>query len=341
MHDGTDGFGLEVYPVIVAGSSFYLDTATMNENNNGMIVGAFYNSGYPDQTLTSLANVTIRNLTTSSNLGFGLSVSRTKGTVTLTNIQANDNADGDGVHIESGSSVLLTSITASGNGENGLLIRGVGEGFIYDSSKVAWFATSVKSPTAITITSPTSALLTNKFDGNGANGIQIATGSPVSLSNFSASANSGSGLIIEDYSYCVYNTGDCSESPITYPGNVIISASILNYKNDLSKNITGDGIRIISKGSVSISKTNVEDNGSEGININNTYAPSNLPVTLTNCLANGNGLSGIKINSMGFVALTNTGASENTNRPRRLYRQHTQHQLQRGDHKVNPHNCLL
>ncbi len=315
QHNGTDGFGLEVYPLIVAGSSFTLDTATINENNNGMIVGAFYNSGNPANTLTSLANVTIRNLTASSNLGFGLSVSRTKGSVSLTNIQANGNMDGDGVHIESGSTVLLTSITASGNGENGLNIKGVGEGYTYVSTEGSHVATSVKSPTAITITSPTSALLANNFDGNGANGLQIATASPVSLSNFSASANTGSGLIIEDYSYCEFDGGEpwhCISKPVIYPGNVTIGASILNFNNTLSNNSTGDGININSKGSVSISKTNVESSGSQGISITNTYASGNLPITLTNCLANGNGLSGIEIETNGAVTLTNTGAAGNT-----------------------------
>ena len=55
----------------------------------------------------------------------------------------------------------------------------------------------------------------------------------------------------------------------------------------------------------------MEDNGGEGININNTYASGNLPVTLTNCLANGNGWSGIEIDSKGSVTLTNTGAEGN------------------------------
>lgn len=156
----------------------------------------------------------------------------------------------------------------------------------------------IDNRTGSTLTSPTVSISNSQFDLNNREGVYVVSDGSITLTNVSAtnSKNNYAGVNLDN------TTGASS--------GVTIKSSSSSVFYEFSKN-TGSGIKISSKGPVSVSNVNAEGNGSNGIIIENYLAGSNLPVNVSSSRFNGNSQKGLSITSRGAITLTNVGASDN------------------------------
>jgi hypothetical protein len=133
------------------------------------------------------------------------------------------------------------------------------------------------------------------------NGAVIITNTGASYNDFS-NAGSVAGLDID-------NSGGI--------GNVAIKST--NTKNYYEFNFnSGNGVKVVTNGTVTITnaiasynKDTIDDVNNDGFNIGGAIDPKT--VTMTRCIADGNGWNGVQIQSLGSVVLTNVSASDNSN----------------------------
>jgi len=149
-----------------------------------------------------------------------------------------------------------------------------------------------------TTASPAVTISYGFFNRNAWNGVTVYAKGLITLVNVEACQNGGeAGVKLDNYT----NGG---------AGAVTIRSSDARVFYEFSKN-TGEGIRILARGAVSVSNVSACANQLDGIHIENHNASSDLPVTLTNVVADGNTQNGLFLYSRGVVTLVNTGASNN------------------------------
>ena len=280
------------------------------------------------------AKVTLENVDADSNEGYGIQI-ETLGIVSLKNMQANNNdytgiavktplavtinsahANANaryGINISSSGVVTLTTIEASDNSDNGLDVNG------YQGTY----------PTSVTLNSKTSGNSTtaNYFNNNDEYGVSIRSRGAITLSNFDANSNSGTGVYLNN---CLLDseTGLCQGN-----GNITLNVTIPNWSNGLTSN-EGYGLQISSKGNVSLTGVAVEEsermgmyidawgtitlsnvsstgNGGQGAILGNTHL-ANKAVTVTGSTFSDNENSGLFVSSMGVITLNGVTASGNT-----------------------------
>ncbi len=200
--------------------------------------------------------------------------------VSLTRTTASDSESAHGISIATRGSVTLNSVIANNNATSGLTVDAYCDPCAIPAN-VAMIGTG------------------NEFIGNKTIGINISTEGNISLMNVTADGTtSGDGIYLYNY-----YTGSIGNVTISASGS-IMNSSCGNYS---------DGLQILSKGTISISRLIADDNGAMGGNINNSYAnPLIKNVTLTSCEFNRNrGSYGLYIWSEGAVALNSTSVESN------------------------------
>lgn len=284
----------------------------------------------------SVANLTARGNENGSGLVLNNRVSAAnQQNVTLTGFTiADDNGD-VGVQISSYGNISAAKVTASGNGGAGLLVKNNG-GTLPKNVSLSGGTTlnenggnglTVESAGAITLAglqanfnNGTGASLNNSFgmaavtlkgvngfSGNlGGGGLDVSSKGSITLYNFKANENLGGGGVYLNNAFP------------GMAGNVNIITSVSNWCNEADRN-TGSGIKILSRGSVSLSNLCAEGNGSiatpgYGAEIDNHSALGFKPVTLSgNNSFTRNYTGGIRIWSSGSIMVKNVTGSQSVN----------------------------
>lgn len=226
--------------------------------------------------------------------------------VTITRGWFNDNAD-NGLIVFATGNIVLTDVTARGNGHRGpdgfysgaVLINGI---FYYEADGEVIYNFPGGNGT-VTVKS-SAADIYNNFEDNSGNGLSVFSNGVVSLTNIEASRNSGgSGVYI-------YN--------IDAPSAKAVTLTKMNL-GDNAKN----GLQVFSRGAITLTDLNAERNGLTGVDLNNDGLSSGN-VTLTRGSIRENGWTdkegegfddaskgGIHVNSRGAVTLVDVNVEHN------------------------------
>ena len=198
------------------------------------------------------------------------------GIITINNGMFQDNS-GNGLKIESLKNVILNTVDASYNSQNGAVL----DTCQYDAVRKICLGLGT-----ITLNSPTAAgwYGANYFLGNSGTGLVVSAGSTVTLNNTSAYDNLGNGLEFTN--------------PISTIA-IIIKTTLTNFSN-VYRNNGGSGIEINSKGKVSIVNAEADLNDANGFHITNS---SNI--NLTNVSASENGGAGLLVESPATICAVN------------------------------------
>jgi hypothetical protein len=254
------------------------------------------------------AGATTFNLTGASGNGEnGLNII-TDGAFSFTEGYMGDNG-GNGIYLDNSFSntlpaVTITKVETPRNHENGIDLKVKGpvtlkEVLTYDNSldglRVVSSGTGV-----ITITHASN--LFNETRNNGGNGFSIETLGPVTITNLYTHDNGLLGGYID-------NSGAASAAAVTI--NMLGTPA---YVNGYWGNGAG-GLQVFSRGAVTISRVQINNNGGFGAEINNVPAGliAGTPVTISDSSfdSNGFGDDGLNITSKGQITLLNIRANYN------------------------------
>jgi hypothetical protein len=259
----------------------------------------------------------------------------TKGIVNLSSCVASEN-DHEGILIIGAGAITLTDVQAYNNGLAGAysglkIINTAGTGGVtirstvianyMDFSGNSWYGIQITTKGAVSI----SSLKVN--DTTGRSGLYIdnrtiTTASPaVTISNGEFNNNNRSGVEVYSKGAITLTNVSANDNLNNYPGvlldNTSGSASGVTIRSSSpSKYYTFNrnssyGIQISSNGAVAVSNVIAEEN-INGIEIQNSAAGSNQPVSVSNSWFNSNNQDGLAISCRGAITLTNVAASDNT-----------------------------
>jgi len=296
--NGSSGLDINALGVIT------LSNLEVNGNNNSALI---YN-----WNATSAKNITINNATfNNQNAHHGLQA-RSKGSISLNTVTANYNSWSGAVLYNL---YGLGSITVKnsefnnnsfGNAWNSLEIdtmRNITLYAVSASNNGAWganldncqdFGGICQGKGTVSIKSGKD--IYNTFNGNNAGGITILANGNITLSNFMADNNLGTGVYIDN------NNTDAT-------GNITISASN-KMRNTVSGNVSG--LYILSNGTFSAKYLDSNGNNSYGLDISNTSAPKLKNVIIKESTFNKNKGTGLKVDSLGTITLQGVECSDNS-----------------------------
>jgi hypothetical protein len=266
--------------------TLYSLTANNNLDTGVLVDNRGYNGA--ESKLTTRANVILYGVNRfDNNAGNGLEI-QTAGTITVNNIYANGNDD-DGTLLSNGfawkpGAVLVAKVYAApitlaglgyfdGNGNDGLQI--ISKGAVTLTNVTSKFngnnGVDINSHGESTVAQKVTLSGTNLFIGNGftsttGSGLLVAA-DLVAASNITANGNQKDGAYFD-----VFNTGLLDK----YLGVTITGFNFF-------QNNSGDGLRIDTQGSITLSHVDAYDNGSVGI-----YAHADRNVTLSCGMAYSN-----------------------------------------------------
>jgi hypothetical protein len=241
------------------GAGIYVDNSTTSGtvtilNNVKGSQGEFSKNTGNGIDITTRGGITITNITASNNGGSGLALDTcvTNGTtcqgngiINLTTLYNQINTFDDntehGISITSGGAANLLYVTASSNGGSGILV---------DNSI---------SNGSVTINN-SSKTTTGDFSYNGSDGINVSTKGDITLNNLNASNNSVSGVVLDN---CLLSGSECIGL-----GKVTIR-NLYNLINEFNSN-HDYGVYIESGGIVSMSNLQANQNGANGLYVNNS-----------------------------------------------------------------------
>ena len=253
--------------------------------------------------------ITISQVVANDNKQDGLYLS-TPLTVTLTNVQTNGN-DENGVRIDASNGFGAVKVSYSAfsyNSNNGLLVYAKGPVTLtsvfallnsYSGVYVEnclWNGSACAGTGTVTVTSLATKGegFANAFLDNIQNGLTIVSKGNILVENFTASGNLGS------YALSLNNSDGT--------GTVTVRSTLPGWMNTINGNPSGHGLYIYSDGAILVDKVHSSNNGLNGFLLNNGLAPIIKPITVSNSIANGNGLSGFHLYSRGLVTITNVDA---------------------------------
>ena len=248
-------------------------TASGNTGNGLSIVSSVYASGI------SVSDSVFSDNTSANGAGLSI-VSAYYAPVTLKNVQADDNTY-NGVYILSGGTVTLKAVTANTNGNNGLT-----------------------AGTGVTLTTPSSVTISDStFSDNTAYGLYIKSRGSILFSYVVADGNKGTaGAYLDN---CLVGTSGCVGSGVVTLSNpYLVSATFSNN--------TGQGLYILSSGTVTVNGVSAIGNGVDGVYIKNNYTGKTVSVvfntyggTLSSDSSqfSNNGNDGVEIFTNGSVAI--------------------------------------
>ena len=275
-----------------------------NKISNGQ--GEFNDNGGNGIDITSLGSITIYNISASNNGGSGmvldtcvldgLSCSGT-GRIYLKTYYGQENVFDDnaeyGLDLTSSGSVTLYYLSASGNGDTGVLIDTT-----WSSASIA-IKNYYKSGVA-------------DYTYNGGDGINISSKGSISLYNVNSSSNAGSGVVLDN---CQLFAGTCL-------GFGAITVKGYNYQMNEFNNNHDYGLHIQSSDSITLYNIQADGNGYNGLYANNSLEASIEPVILSVLKSNTNSFNyngsnvqgtypGIEIYSYGYIYINKTEALNN------------------------------
>lgn len=275
--------------------SFINVTADFNATGNGVEIA--------NDTANPLkpVNVTITGTNTFNGNGTdGLNI-LTYGTVTLTNITANENATGFGATIDNGQGSLVRTVTLNGNNTfnsnnaDGLQIYSLGAIKVnnvmsnYNTDGGIELDNQNGIVSAITITG------FGIFNDNGGDGAYLHSNGAITIANITANNNTGNGVEINNFN----NTTASTFSNVTLTGVNTFNGNGL------------DGISITSDGIVTTNNITANDNEAYGTFINNVGNAKNIVMNGVNMFNNNDGTAGLSFTSGGAVTLTRIIANNN------------------------------
>ena len=199
-----------------------------------------------------------------------------------------------GLTITSGGAITVNNVTANGD------LGGDGA-YIYNNITATAQAITVNNT------------LSNTFNGNAVNGLEVDSIGVINVSNITANTNGKDGAYLDN---CIqYNSGQCSVAAAQ-------SVTVTNTALDTFNGNHGNGLDVESYGSITASNLNASDNGTSstsgtGVSLNNDYANyksvnSTGTVTLVGVNQfNSNWYDGLDVYSKGVITLTSITANGN------------------------------
>ena len=238
--------------------------------------------------------ISISNANALENDEYGLNIKRSDpgstGAVSITRGTFDHNTFGGVQVLTTPGVITLTDVTASNNDPT---IGGNEYSGVYIN---ATYTTAFGG--SVTITSSLSAKFYD-FSNNTKNGLEIYSSGPVSVSNVVAEGNQETNINIENQFVI-----DASPKPVS------VNLSTANHS------VSGDGIYIITKGSVTLNTLTANENLSGNGLYVDAVSDSLTPAAVTMIGARNefstNGINGIYIETEGNISLTNIIADENS-----------------------------
>lgn len=291
--NGNAGKGLEVRSLgnITLGS---VSITASNNGSNGVHLRNSYLGGVGNVTLTGSSVF-------SGNVQTNLLV-ESYGTVTTNNVNSQNSVSGSGASITNVLGVLPKRVVMkgtnvfSGNGQAGLYVQSLGAVTLNNvtadnnpSAGVSVNNTSGPVSSGVTLNG------TNSFNGNGGIGLSIDTNGAVITNALTATNNSSIGVSI-------FNNFTGSTGGVTLKGTA----------NTFSSNAQ-DGLRIVSRGVITLNNVASTMNGDYGAFLDNNAAPTPKGVVIagTNTFSDNTSQAGIQIYTNGTVTANNITASNN------------------------------
>jgi hypothetical protein len=276
-----------------------------NWNNNVTLSDiVISNTGGNGLTISTTKNITLTRVQTSSNAGYGADLNNCKwtgsacagaGNVVVTSSLFKGNS-GTGLSVLSSGTITLTNAIALNNS--------AGDGVDLDNCKSNGTICQIVSPKAISVTgdtlyNSTANAFNNSFNGNGGYGLSVISNGAVTLKDLTAAGNAVFGAKVD-------NSGSSAASAVTLNGTNIFNGN------------TSTGLNVVSKGAITASHIVANANGGagnqDGANLDNSNAATPLNVTISGSSQfNGNGDSGLVVNSKGAITLNNITANSNRN----------------------------
>lgn len=268
---------------------------------------------YLDNRSLSGAVVTITGLKANDNKQNGITI-LTRGSATLTNIEAYNNRGGRGADIDASAGVGMVTINTSIFNDNyqGLSVmsqKNITLKLVEASNNEdygAWLQNNSGTGNVTLLGLGTSGNNFHKNRGAGVAGLNIVSSGTVSVTNVSTDGNSGSGVYIDN------STG--------LGGVSVLSASPL-WMNNFSGSQGGSGLQIYSKGNIKLVNVSAWDNSVDGVSLDNcidgpclgsgSITISTLGTGMVNNFSNNKLGSGLFAESFGSITLTNVEASRN------------------------------
>ncbi|MFN8410893.1 MAG: hypothetical protein U0Z26_00760 [Anaerolineales bacterium] len=265
--------------------------ALLDNNESGALSGVTINghawSNNNQNTgleVDSLGSITIANLLTSENLNYGARLTNNHatsvGSITLSGYAKAVHNSADGILLFSNRAITVTNFYSYNNSGAGVIINNT------SSTDVL--------PQNVTING------TNVFSLNGDDGLDVITFGSITTNNITASQNgqnvgsTGYGLLLDNAS-----------------GATLARGITLNGVNIFEDNFV-DGLYAQSLGLIKGNSLGANNNGGNGVYLDNNFSFGSLGVTLTgNNLFEGNAGLGLSISSNGAVTLNNILANNN------------------------------
>lgn len=299
--------------------------------------------------ITYAKNIVVKNSTFNNNSissaselsGHGLYInnSHTTGTVTLSNVQVDNNAM-SGFYVITRGNIVIDSVISYANGVSydtygALLNNTSGKGtitivnseflssggtglYVYSNSKVAMDGVTAEDnggdgvyidncnlsgSTCLGngIVSITGKQL-NFFNDNAGYGLYILSASNVTLANFTANGNAKGVYIQNDFA------GKTGKVTL----NLTYTSDLEDFANTISGN-DGVGLEIYSNSNISVEKVDIYDNGTDGAILDNDNAGISAPISVSSSNFYGNKAGdGLAISTIGKVTLYNVNAYQNS-----------------------------
>jgi hypothetical protein len=267
------------------------------------------NNGYNGAVLSNsngTGNVTLTDAGFDSNTLSGVDIS-TKGTVRWMNGTVYDNNQYGANILDQGpgKAVTLKNVMASENSGNGIFVDSKGAVTMSEVEAGGNDGYGAHVVTSGTFTVASSSTGSTSFNGNSNTGLFVVAGGAISLTKIYSAGNGWRDEI----------TGD----PTTFGRGIFLNSTntggtaAISLTDITSNQNTLDGLRINTKGAVTVNILTTNDNTQYGFNLDQTGAlDSSKVITLNLITANNNGLNGININAKGSITTNTITANFNT-----------------------------
>jgi hypothetical protein len=276
------------------GKGAYLQSNTAKVNNASISNSNFSSNHLTGLDLTTNGAITLTNINSQYNLGYGVLLENdfgAKGSVTIltsgtgTNwIQSSPN---DGLKIISNGSVTVKNLTSTGNTGNGISIT-TGNGFPVTLINIT---TSYNSLDGINVTDNGGVVMdqVNAIQNTG-NGVILdvnpGLSKPVTVTRSSFSFNNllglqvvTDGLITVNNITATSNYGIASVDLENQGATALVGVNILNtYGGNTFTNNSGEGLVVKTKGNIVANGLNATGNGGAGVGLNNSYGSGTVSV---------------------------------------------------------------
>jgi hypothetical protein len=246
--------------------------------------------------IDSKGAITLAKITASNSiLGSGAKLDNTFGilpqNVTVTGINIFSGNYKNGIEITTTGLITLSSVTANDNGWG--LDGGFGALLDNDGASI---------PKAVTLTG------TNSFVGNGSDGINISTKGPITLNIVEASSNGGTGAVLDNNL-----TGAVGGVTVIGKGCTYNANSGYGCFNGNGEN----GLDITSKGIITLTMMNVQNNVGHGASLNNSAGTGGIIMKIISGYDSANqfsenGTYGLNAITHGVITIVTLRASYNT-----------------------------